>query len=421
MFGQDSTEVLVVGAGPVGLLTAILLAKEGIEVSIIDEQWRSTVHSYACALHAESLRLLQELDLTTELLKFGRALKTVAFYEGKSRQAEVDLSRSPTGQPFLLVVPQSAFEGLLEETLRRNWGIEVQWNHRLVDLRPEDSAVVASIDRIGGTAKGHIVPRWEWVVEKNCESKARFVVGADGHHSFVRERLGIECGKVGVPEVFAVYEYASGQDAAQELRVVVDEATTSVLWPLPGNRCRWSFQMAPAQLSAEFPVKERRPVRVCQESLDQVIKARMARLVSERAPWFQGDIGELEWAIAVRFEPQYAPHFGHDRCWLVGDAAHQTGPVGMQSMNVGFREASQLARSLKQILRAKASLEKLTEYGSACRREWERLLNLNGTLRANQNATAWTRKHAGKLLPCLPASSDDLQLLLGQLGLELPQ
>jgi 2-polyprenyl-6-methoxyphenol hydroxylase-like FAD-dependent oxidoreductase len=420
MLQQESTEVLVVGAGPVGLLTAALLAEQGIRVSIIDEQWRPTVHSYACALHAQSLRLLDELDLTSELLKHGRILKKLAFYEGKARELEVDLSQAPGQHPCLLVVAQSAFEGLLEERLRRKWGIEVSWNHRLRDLRSENTGVVASIDRLGGTAKGHVVPRWEWIVEKSCETRSRFVVGADGHYSAVREQLGIQSERVGQPEVFAVYEYASDGQAPSELRVVIDESSTNVLWPLPANRCRWSFQMSPAKLAAEFPVKERQPVRISQEDLDDVIKSRMKVLLRERAPWFEGEVRELEWSIAVRFEPQYARHFGQDGCWLVGDAAHQTGPVGMQSMNVGFAEARQLASCLGQILRGKAPVESLAGYESASRRQWELLLNVKRTLRPHQQANAWTRKRADRILPCLPAFGGDLNLLLAQIGLELP-
>lgn len=418
MLEHGATEVLVVGAGPVGLLTALLLAQEGVEVVIIDEQWRPAVHSYACALHARSLRLFDELGLTPELLKHGRALPAVAFYEGRSRQAVIDLGRLTGQHPFLLILPQSVFEGLLEEALRQRWGIKVHWNHRLGALSPQSDAVVARIDRLGGTAKGHIVPRWEWVVEKSYECQARFVLGADGHYSFVRETLGIPCHQVGSPEVFAVYEYASEQEIASELRVVIDDSSTNVLWPLPGCRCRWSFQMSPAQLPAEFPLKERRPVRIQQEALDKVIKSRMERLVRERAPWFTDTIGELEWAVAVRFEHLWAQHFGRDRCWLLGDAAHQTGPVGMQSMNVGFQEARHLTRRLPLILREKAGLESLADYDTACRQQWESLLNVNGDLKTTAAAPPWIRDRAGRVLPCLPASGDDLQALMGQIGLE---
>jgi 2-polyprenyl-6-methoxyphenol hydroxylase-like FAD-dependent oxidoreductase len=419
MLEYDATEVLVAGAGPVGLLTAILLAKQGIKVSIIDEQWRPAVHSYACALHSETLRLLGTLDLAPELLKLGRPLRTVAFYEGKTRQAEVDLSRLSGDHGFLLVLPQSAFEGLLEETLRREWGVKVHWNHRLSDLRPETGAVVAQIDRLGGTAKGHTVPRWEWVVEKSYECRVKFILGADGHHSFVRERLGIPCRQAGPSEAFAVYEFACEREPAPELRVVIDKSSTNVLWPLPGNRCRWSFQMPPAKLAPEFPAKERKPVRLCQEALDQVIKSRMQRLVTERAPWFVDGIGELEWAIAVSFGRQAALSFGRDRCWLVGDAAHQTGPVGMQSMNVGFQEAVQLARILSQILREQAPPGKLAEYETACRERWESLLNANGHLSPRASARAWTQERAHKILPCLPAAGEDLRALMDQIGLQL--
>src|SRR5271166_6098469 len=89
---EERTEVLVVGAGPVGLLTAILLAEAGIEVKIIDREERTTARSYACALHARTLNLLQQLGLAAPILEHGRRVQTVAFYDREARRAEVKLS-----------------------------------------------------------------------------------------------------------------------------------------------------------------------------------------------------------------------------------------------------------------------------------------------------------------------------------------
>ena len=88
---EERTEVLVVGAGPVGLLTAIVLAEAGIEVKIIDREDRTTARSYACALHPRTLRLLSPMGLAAPVLERGRRTQTVAFYDGAARRAEIKL------------------------------------------------------------------------------------------------------------------------------------------------------------------------------------------------------------------------------------------------------------------------------------------------------------------------------------------
>jgi 2-polyprenyl-6-methoxyphenol hydroxylase-like FAD-dependent oxidoreductase len=87
------TEVLVVGAGPVGLCTALLLAEAGLETVIIDREQRTAARSYACALHPASLELLDRLGVTPALLDLGRRIPKVGFYEGTARRAELDFSR----------------------------------------------------------------------------------------------------------------------------------------------------------------------------------------------------------------------------------------------------------------------------------------------------------------------------------------
>ena len=78
---EDQTEVFVVGAGPVGLFTALCLAEAGIEVRVIDRQARTTTRSYACALHPHTLELLDRVGLAAELVEQGRRVETFAFYD----------------------------------------------------------------------------------------------------------------------------------------------------------------------------------------------------------------------------------------------------------------------------------------------------------------------------------------------------
>ena len=415
---EERTEVLVVGAGPVGLLTAILLAEAGIAVRIIDREERTTSRSYACALHPRTLKLLEGMGLAAPVLEAGRRVEKIAFYDGAARQAEVKLSQLGGAFPFMVILPQNAFEGLLEQRLRK-LGVAVNWNHRFADLHADAETVVATIEELGGTATGYIVPHWETVVKRSFPVRAQFLVGADGYGSLVRQRLGIEHTRVAGPEFFAAYEFEPEEKVEDEVRVVLDQATTNVLWPLPGNKYRWTFQMVKSEMAGEFPEKERRGVRLAQESVDERIRQYVQKVAKLRAPWFSSGVKAITWCTEVVFEHRVAQQFGREHCWLAGDAAHQTGPVGVQSMNVGMAEAAILAGALRKILRDKASLNLLETCNREWQDEWRRLLGLTGGLKPRTETSPWVRERRGRILSCLPATHDDLPRLAGQMGLDL--
>ena len=288
---EERTEVLVVGAGPVGLWTALLLAEAGVETIIIDREERTTARSYACALHPQTLARLQRLGLAQALLEQGRRVPTVAFYDHEARRAELRLSELGGDFPFLLILPQNALEHLLEERLRRA-GVSVRWNHRFDSFTNEEELVAATVEKLGGTSTGYIVPHWETVVRDRWPVRAQFLLGANGHNSLVRQRLGIEYERIGGPEFFAAYEFVSEAPSEAEVRVVLDDATTNVLWPLPENRCRWTFQLLQSEIPAEFPDKERRAARLAQPPVDERIRQYVERVAQRRAPWFTAGVRE---------------------------------------------------------------------------------------------------------------------------------
>ena len=417
MLREEQTEVLVVGAGPVGMLTALLLAKGGVSIRIIDQEWRTASRNYACALHPSTLKLLDRLGLGRDILAAGHQVGTVALYEGAARRAEAKLSRLAGDFPFVLVLSQSSFESLLEERLKLEASVSVEWNHKLSGLRPDAQGMVATVDQLGVSAKGYIVPEMEWSVEKTHQLRAGYVVGADGPKSFVAESLAAGSDIAGESEFFAVYEFASDWEAGDESRVVLDQGTTSVLWPLPGNRFRWSFQLRQEHLS-EFPAKDRQSLRINEPGSEAADRGFVQKLIKERAPWFTGGIGELDWSTDVEFEHRVAKRFGRGYCWLAGDAAHQTGPAGMQSLNRGILEADQLTSALIGILREKASTAVLENYNKTCGDAWRQLLGLGQPLKSGPSTDAWIRERSTRIPACIPASGDDLKQLLNQLQLD---
>jgi 2-polyprenyl-6-methoxyphenol hydroxylase-like FAD-dependent oxidoreductase len=429
MFRKQETEVLVVGAGPVGMFAALSLAERGVEVTLIDESWRPTARSYALALHPHSLELLDGVGLVEELMDKGHRIDAVAIYEGGERRAELPLSELPGGFPFLLVLPQDRLERALSRRLKEK-GVTVRWNRRLAGFeqhgRDGEPCVVAQVEELSKESVGYGVATSEWVVEERSRVVSSFVIGADGHRSAVRRLLGIDFEKVPGPgadadEVFAVFELEAAPPAPHEVRVVLAEGTSNVLWPLGAERLRWSFQLADPEGLVAQRSKGRLAVQLGGDVFPYLDRDDLARLVAERAPWSGNGPGhgELDWSVAVRFERRLAGRFGDGRVWLAGDSAHLAGPVGVQSMNVGLREAHELAWRMAEVLHAGGGDDLLAAYDRERRAEWRRLLGLEGAPAVADGAAPWVSRHAGRLVSCLPASGEELSLLARKIGIEV--
>jgi len=416
MFGKKQPQVLVVGAGPVGLFSALVLAKRGIHVQIVDSEWRTGAHSYALALHPRSLQLLDRLGLVSEALEEAYRVRAVGLYDALDRQAELRLAKLEDDFSFVAVLRQDRLERLLEDALRRE-GVKVMWNHRVSQLEQTHDAVRVTVDKLDKEYLGYPVAHSEWVVAKSREIEVPFLIGVDGHNSLVRRALGIEFREMGETEYFAVFEFETDFDLYNEMRVVLSEETTNVLWPLSSGRCRWTFQLNDFFAPASSREKDRFELQ--HAHLSVLGEENLRRYIQERAPWFDGEIGEIQWEMVVRFERRLAASFGRDRAWLAGDAAHLTGPVGIQSMNVGLREAWELGNAVADVLGGAEDWEQLAVYERERLAEWRFLHGSEGGLRPLIRTTSWLSGKLDRLLSCIPATGYDLVQLTEQIGVGL--
>jgi len=414
MLSHKQSEVLVVGAGPVGLLTALLLAQQGLRTAIIDQKSRTARHSYACALHPASLRILERAGIVQEVIKLGRRVETVGLYESGAHRARINLGELPGPYPFAVVLPQFLLEELLEERLR-SAGVSVQWRRRLGKIEARDQGVDAVIEELAPSAREEPIPGLGTEAQEGCKFHADFLVGADGCNSLVRQQMGIPWIQGGDPQLFGVYEIATVEPADPEVKLVLHDSTTSVLWPLGENKCRWSFQINSAEVGKELVLHGHDRYVVVEPPNERDSFFDLRRLLSERAPWFRATIKDILWVAHAEFKRAMALHFGQGRCWLAGDAAHQTSPAGMQSMNEGLGEAVDLADRLKTILRDHGGLDGLQNYHLAHEAKWKRLLGLQIPPQPANCVSPWARRQFPTLLGSLPVSGHELDLLLGRL------
>ncbi|MBI5546347.1 MAG: FAD-dependent monooxygenase [Deltaproteobacteria bacterium] len=408
-------QVLVAGAGPAGLFTALTLARRGVRVAVVDEQPRTTARTYACALHPRSLDLLEDAGLAGELIAGGQRLDGVAFYEGPVRRVEARYSALPGKHPFLLIVPQQALEDALEKHLKAE-GVPVLWSHRLGRVTVEGGVAHTRIERLELDSSGYSVQTAEWVVDREEEAELPFVVGADGHRSLVRRGLGIDLVPVGDPQLFAVWEFAGQGPELREVRVILSGGRAGVLWPLGQGWYRFGFELDAAEQLGIRREKSRQVALAGDPAQELLDRSWLEALAAERAPWFEVPIETLAWSAPIRFERKLASSFGRGAAWILGDAAHLAPPVSMQSMNAGLFEARTLAEALEAVLRAGSPRARLLEWGQQRRSEMERLLSCSPS--AGVGADAFVQSQARVLADCLPISGDDRPRMLQQLALE---
>ncbi|MGC9450231.1 MAG: FAD-dependent oxidoreductase [Oceanipulchritudo sp.] len=418
MRGSKESGVMVVGAGPVGLATALTLNKRGIPIEIVERDDRAGTHSYALALHPSTHRILKDWGLTDKLEQEAVRVLELVFCDHREPRFTLDLGSLKGMEEGLLVVGQDHLESALIEPLEKAH-VPVSWSHRLAGLRQDGEGVHAELEELVEGMSGYAMARLEWQVDRELSSKARYLVGADGHFSMVRRKLGIEFPKVAPTQSFAVFEFKTDFSHENRARIVFGEEGASVLWPLPGGYCRWGFEIGESAAERYSRDKDRLFMQVGSQGYRVLESEMLQEMIRQRAPWFDGSIGNFRWRMIVRFEKRLAESFGSGRVWLAGDAGHLTGPVGMQSMNIGIGEGRQLGGLLADIMEGKGDPSSLEAYGKEREKEWRSLIGLDARLAARDGTEPFLKENTGRLLNCLPASLETLPALAGALGMDL--
>jgi 2-polyprenyl-6-methoxyphenol hydroxylase-like FAD-dependent oxidoreductase len=340
----SDTDVLIVGAGPTGLVLALWLQRLGIRVRVIDKAAAPGTTSRALAVHARTLELYRQLGLAEKIVGRGLELSAVNLWVRGERVGHVafgDIGRGVSAFPYILIFQQDQHEALLIDELRA-LGVEVERPTELVDVEEQGDHVRARLRRDG----------------EDSTCRAAFLAGCDGAHSRVREGLAVGFPGGTYEHLFYVADVAlSGPVADQQLHVALDDADFIAIFPLaaPGTaRLIGTITEAAAGQARD------------QIGWDDVSPTALQHL--------QMKIERVNWFSTYRVHHRVAERFRRGRVFLVGDAAHIHSPVGGQGMNTGIGDAVNLAWKLAAVLRDRASPALLDSYEPERIRFAERLV-----------------------------------------------
>ncbi|MEQ1735967.1 MAG: FAD-dependent monooxygenase, partial [Rhodoglobus sp.] len=346
---QKTTDILISGAGPTGLMLATVLAKLGVDHILVDSKAGPTVESRALGVQARTLEIYEQLGIVDEVLAHGTTADAISPGFRKRVFATVPfvvLGATFTKYPFMQIFEQNKNEALLGDALRRLGG-EVLWGHTLEGLEVAGSGdwpVTATLTRVG-VSTGSTDGVGSTVSTSSTIIRARYVVGADGASSPVRRMRDI--GFEGTTSAHTFYVI----DAA-DVRGLPD---TSI-----------NLRLGPADFLLGLPMGQGRDARLVgvvpgERSGDA---ADLDAPLRERLAGFGITWGATNWLSTYQVHHRVAERFRDGPVFLAGDAAHVHSPVGAQGMNTGLQDAHNLACKLADVLQGRASDDYLDRYGA---------------------------------------------------------
>ncbi|MCV7203664.1 FAD-dependent oxidoreductase [Mycolicibacterium peregrinum] len=351
-----TTDVLIVGAGPVGLTAAIVLIQHGHEVTVVDRQAEGTNTSRAAVVHPHTLELLEPYGVVAQLVARGVHTPTFAIRDRDEILIAVPFSALPTPYPYTLMISQADTEAFLLNRLEELGGKVVRPASVIGIQQTVDQAIATFAD--------------------GQQIRARYLIGADGMHSTVREQAGIAFTGGTYGESFALADVRlSGGVAAG----------------IPNDQVILYFSPAGLVVVAPLPDGVYRIVATVDEAPQHPDIAFVQSLLDERGPVAEpAVVEEVVWGSRFRVHHRVADAFRAHRILLAGDAAHVHSPAGGQGMNLGIEDAVVLGEHLAQVLGAGADDAVLDEYAATRRHTARGVVSM--TSRLTELATASARR-----------------------------
>lgn len=327
-------QVIVVGAGPVGLLTALALARQDVPVLVLEAEPGLTIDLRAGTYHPPSLEMMAPYGITGEMLK--TAIRVPRWQirdrrEGVIVEWDVSLIGDLTPYPYRLHLEQHRLTPIIHEKLKECANAEVRFSHEVTGFTQDGDKVVVTAHTPGGEAR----------------FEAAWLVGADGGRSTVRKCMGVAFDGYTWPERFVVastvYDFAPHGYTLNAY--VADPVEWSAMFKMPddGPPGMW-------RVLWPIPPEEDEAAALSAESIERHMQRFQPR--TGRYP--------IKYRSLYKVHQRVAGDFRAGRALLAGDAAHLNNPIGAFGLNGGIHDAINLAEKLASVCRGEAG-EKLLD------------------------------------------------------------
>ncbi|MDQ3590103.1 MAG: FAD-dependent monooxygenase [Actinomycetota bacterium] len=323
----ENIEVAVVGAGPVGLTMATILAAYGVRAVVFDRAAGPARYSRAAVIHARTLETLEPLGVVDEMLHRGVVVPHFGVRDRDRRLLAVDFSELPTLHPYTLMLPQDETEHSLRGALDRQGGV-ILWEHEVTEVRQDAAGAEIAVRS----------------PQREGRARVRYVVGCDGTHSSVREAVGIPFEGETYPQSFVL-------------------ADVRMDWRLPDDEVQLFFSPEGLVVVAPLPEGRHRVVATVDDARPEPSLHDIQALLDARGPRTpRTRVENIVWSSRFRVHHRVAARFREGAVFLAGDAAHVHSPAGGQGMNTGIQDAANLAWKLALVLRGRAPGSLLESY-----------------------------------------------------------
>ena len=328
MATQIDLDVLIVGAGPVGLFLANECARRGLKYRLIEARSSPSVYSKALAIFPRTLEIFDMAGLVGPFLETANRVTSVAVVAHGRRLAHMRFAPEESPYPLIAMVPQNVTERLLAEQLQLKGGA-VEYDTSFVSAVQHGDCVSVTLDRKG----------------QRLELTAAFVVGCDGAHSTVRHLLNVPFEGAAYDALFMLADVQTNETLpADELQLCPSEFGPVAIFPISATRRRIVATIESAEGDAP--------------SLDLVRK-----ILSQRAP-IGIEAQALHWSSYFRIHHRQAAQMRVERIFIAGDAAHIHSPFGGQGMNIGLHDVWNLVWKLDLVLHGHGNDRLLESYSA---------------------------------------------------------
>lgn len=319
-------DVLIVGAGPVGLFLANECARRGLTWRLVETHSSQSLQSKALAIFPRTLEILDMAGLVGPFLDVANRVTSVAVVAHERTLARMRFAPTESPYPFIAMVPQNVTEALLVDELQRRGGV-VEYDTSFVSAVQHDDHVSVTLEGPGRTS----------------DLTARFVVGCDGAHSTVRHLLNLPFDGAAYHSLFMLADVETNEALpADELYLCPSEFGPVALFPMSATRRR--------VVATVDAIEEQAP------SLDRV-----RQILGERGP-SEFQALALHWSSYFRVHHRQVAQMRVGRVFIAGDAAHIHSPFGGQGMNTGLHDVWNLVWKLDLALHGRANERLLESY-----------------------------------------------------------